>query len=103
MYDIFLAELIGTTVFLSVIILSVNAVSDSGKELAWLKIGLALSICILLVSSNSGGHLNPAVSFMFYLNKDISFSKFIVYIVAQLCGALIAWSYYNYIKTNYKL
>ena len=102
MFKIFISELIGTLIFLSIIILSVNSVSEGAKDLAWLKIGLALSICILFVGVNSGSHLNPAVSFMFYLNKDISFTNFIIYVCAQFVGSIIAWAYYNYVKNNYK-
>jgi glycerol uptake facilitator-like aquaporin len=89
--DEFIAEIIGTFIFLSVIIISVN----NDKSLAWLEIGLTLSVCILFIGSMSGGHMNPAVSFMFYLNKNITSSQFMIYTLAQFIGAVIAYNYYK--------
>ncbi len=88
----FLAEILGTFIFLAIIIISVNAKPDN--SFAWLKIGLGLAISILLVANISGGHLNPAVSFMFYLNNNISIETLIVYIIGQLIGATLAFFYY---------
>ena len=101
MIDKFLAELVGTFVFLSVIITSVHSKSIS-ISLAWLKIGLALSISILLVGFISGGHLNPAVSFMFYLNNQLKLEQLIVYIIAQLIGGFLAYLYFRYLNKNYR-
>ena len=100
MIDKFLAELVGTFVFLSVIITSVHSKSSS-ISLAWLKIGLALSIAILLVGFISGGHLNPAVSFMFYLNNQLKLEQLFVYIIAQLIGGFFAYLYFKYLNKNY--
>ena len=102
MLDIFCAELIGTFVFLGVIITSGHATTRSKDALTWIKIGLALSVAILLVGFISGGMLNPAVSLMLYINNDISMEKMIVSIFAQIIGAILAYFYYMYIKTNYK-
>jgi aquaporin Z len=93
----FFAEIIGTFVFLSVIITSGHATTRSADALTWIKIGLALAVAILLVGMVSGGHLNPAVSFMLYLNKDIDVETLVVYIIGQLIGALLAFFYYIYI------
>jgi aquaporin Z len=93
----FFAEIIGTFVFLSVIITSGHATTRSADALTWIKIGLALAVAILLVGMVSGGHLNPAVSFMLYLNKDIDVETLVVYIIGQLIGALLAFFYYVYI------
>lgn len=102
MLSIFFAELIGTFVFLSVIIISGHATSRCEDSLTWIKIGLALSVSILLVSRISGGHLNPAVSYMLYLNNDISIQKLFVYVLAQLIGGVLAFGYYYYIKKYHK-
>lgn len=98
MFDKFLAETIGTFIFLAVIITSGHATSRCSDALTWIKIGLALSVSILLVGFISGGHLNPAVSFMFYLNNDIQIEGLAVYIIGQLCGATLAFFYYKYLK-----
>lgn len=101
MIDIFLAELLGTFIFLSIIITSGHATSRANDSLIWIKIGLALSISILLVGFISGGMLNPAVSIMLYINKDISIEKMLLSICGQLLGALLAYFYYQYIKNYY--
>ena len=93
----FVAELIGTFVFLGVIIVNVSGKSLSMYEKAenWLKIGLALSIAILLVGGISGANLNPAVSIMFYLHKDLTFEELMIYILAQVIGAVLAFTMYK--------
>jgi aquaporin Z len=98
----FFAELVGTFVFLSVIIISGHATSRCADALTWIKIGLALAISILLVAKISGGHLNPAVSFMLYLNNDIPIESLAVYIIAQLIGGVLAFVYYSYIQKFHK-
>jgi glycerol uptake facilitator-like aquaporin len=91
---IFLAELVGTFVFLSIILTTVKEGASTQKkgaaDLGWLRIGLGLSAAILLVGFISGGHLNPSVSFVFFLNNQLSFSNMIIYIIAQFIGAYLA-------------
>ena len=98
MIDKFFAEMLGTFIFLSIIITSGHATSRSSDALTWIKIGLALSIAILLVGFVSGGHLNPAVSFMLYLNNDLKLEGLFVYIIGQLVGATLAYFYYIFLK-----
>jgi glycerol uptake facilitator-like aquaporin len=101
----FLAEILGTFIFLSVIMISFNQKNASESESAfnWLKIGLTLAIAILLVGKISGGHLNPAVSYLFYINKDITLETLIIYIIAQIIGATLAFFYYSNIEKYYEL
>jgi aquaporin Z len=98
----FLAEILGTFVFLSVIIISANPKTLCEDSWTWLKIGLGLSVSILLVGAISGAHLNPAVSFMLYLNNDINIETLLAYIVAQLIGGALAFFYYGVIKSYKK-
>ena len=102
MLDKFFAEILGTFIFLSVIITSGHATSRAADALTWIKIGLALSVSILLVGYISGGHLNPAVSFMLYLNKDIDITALFVYIVGQIIGASLAYFYYLFLNNSHK-
>jgi len=97
MLNKFIAELIGTFVFLGVIIVSVagKSLSICEKAETWIKVGLALGVAILLMGGISGGHFNPAVSVMFYLHKDLTMEQLMVYIVAQILGAVLAFSMYN--------
>ena len=97
MFDIFIAEIIGTFILLSVIMISLN----TDKQLAWIEIGLTLSVCILFIGKISGGHMNPAVSLMFYLNDSINYNQLGIYMLAQFIGTVLAYNYYTRkIKTN---
>ena len=86
----FIAELVGTFIFLGVIIHVVNKNEDNG----WIKVGLALAVAILLLGSVSGGHFNPAVSFMFLVTNKLNMAQFIVEFIAQIIGALCAIALY---------
>ena len=101
MLDKFFAEIVGTFIFLSIIITSGHATSRCSDALTWIKIGLGLSISILLVGYVSGGHLNPAVSFMLFLNKDLNIYELFTYIAGQLIGACFAYFYYVFLKKYY--
>lgn len=83
----FISEIIGTFIFLSTIIVVVNRLKPSVN---FLKIGLALSISIVIFGQISGGHFNPAVSYMFYLNKQLTLQEFIIYIIGQIIGASLS-------------
>ncbi len=93
----FIAEAIGTFIFLGVIIVSVagKSLTESDKAETWIKIGLALSVAILLVGGISGANLNPCVSIMFYLHKDLTFEELMIYILAQVIGAVLAYMMYK--------
>ena len=83
-----LTEFVGTFVFLAVIIKTGDAIA----------IGIALAAVIFMGGSVSGGHFNPAVSFMMYLHNEVDFKRFIAYIIAQCLGGLCALIYYNVSK-----
>ena len=93
----FVAEVIGTFVFLGVIIVSVagKSLTIADKAETWIKIGLALAVAILLVGGISGANLNPVVSLMFYLHKDLTFEELMIYILAQSIGAVLAYMMYK--------
>ena len=95
----FVAEFLGTFFFLGVIIVAVDGLSKKvwEKSHAYIRIGLALSIAIVLVGAVSGGHLNPAVSFMFYLKNELNPPELLVYVCAQMFGAVCAFGIYHYL------
>lgn len=76
MYVQCVAELVGTFVFLSVIL-------SQGQPIP---IAVALLAVIYLAGGVSGGHFNPAVTFMMSL-KDPNFQYLAPYIISQLAGA----------------
>jgi len=77
----YLVEFIGTFLFLSVIL-------SNGKNPV--AIAVALLAAIFFGGAISGGHFNPAVTFMMYLSKSVNFNKMIGYALVQLLGGAAA-------------
>lgn len=77
----YVAEFIGTTVFLAIIL-------KSGGDKYVIVAGLLAAI--LLMGDVSGGHFNPAVSFMQFVRGNLSAADTVGYIIAQLLGAVLA-------------
>ena len=85
-----LAEFIGTGVFLAAIVGVTFPAQVS--PLAGLVLAVALGLMVLLTSDTSGGHLNPAVTLFFAVKRAISWGDALVYMVAQIVGAILgAW------------
>jgi aquaporin Z len=88
----FIAEMLGTFFFISVILAEGTAIA----------IGITLIAVIFLIGKISGSHVNPVISFVMWLKHDISTAKLFAYILAQLLGgtlALVWWQHtYNAIK-----
>jgi glycerol uptake facilitator-like aquaporin len=85
MFEQYLAEFLGATFFVYVIL-------ATGNPLA---IGAALALVILLTSNISGGHINPAVSVVMASFGKLSTSELIPYCLAQIGGALVALEIYK--------
>ena len=83
-----LAEFLGTFIFVSVILITGNPYM----------ICLTLLIVILLASSLSGGHINPAVSTAMFLNGSIDYTKYLGYVSAQILGGTLAYLVYTHTK-----
>ena len=82
----YIVEFIGTFIFLGVIL---NVVNQKVKWAAF-AVGLALTAVVFWGGNISGGHYNPAVSVMFYLNNKLSIMDLVGYIVAQVLGGVCA-------------
>jgi glycerol uptake facilitator-like aquaporin len=80
-------EATGTFIFLS----SILAVVKDKIVFAPAFIGMVLTAMMVWGGRVSGGHFNPAVSVMFWLNKSISLPVMGGYIISQLIGAVLAW------------
>ena len=50
-------------------------------------ISATLTLVIWLLSTTSGGHVNPAVSFGFYMKGDLSATELLLYTLSQVLGA----------------
>lgn len=91
-----IVEFIGTFIFLSVIL---KFVKDNVKWGAF-PIVLTLLGVIFWGGSISGGHFNPAVTTMFFLDNNIDLITTIYYIIAQLLGAYSALLFYQITSKN---
>ena len=81
--------------FLSVIL---AVAQPDAKSYAPLAIGLALAAAIWFAWNVSGGHFNPAVTVMSAVNGSTDAMTAIVYIVAQIFGALAAVAFVKYVR-----
>lgn len=84
----FLAEFLGTLLFLYVIIATGSAIP----------IGAALATSILLFGKSSGGNFNPAVSVMMVAAGKLPSADLLPYILAQCAGGLVALELHKRIK-----
>ena len=91
----YFAELVGTFIFISVILIAV----DSATKWAFLPIGLALSVMIYWGGSISGGHYNPAVSTVFLLKKNINMTTYLIYVACQILGGMCALLFFEKYKS----
>ena len=89
----YIVELVGTFIFLSVILKTGNPIA----------IAISLAAVIYFGGYVSGGHFNPAVSFMMYLHNKINIENMVIYIISQLIGAALAFYYVTFNnKLNHK-
>jgi aquaporin Z len=79
------AEFLGTLFFLSIIL---NVVNDSSIGVIAIAVGLLAAI--YMVGGVSGGHFNPAVSVMMFMKGNLPADMTLLYIIAQIIGALSA-------------
>lgn len=84
-----LAELIGTFM----VTLTMPLASIGVGSMAPVAVGFMLGAMIFTFGYISGGHFNPAVSFVAFLNHKSSLQRFIVYVIAQLIGSILASLY----------
>jgi len=86
----YVTEFIGTFFFLTVIMMSTGGGAAKGAlgNMAPLAIGVALVGAICFGGAISGGHFNPAVSVMMYLNKALSVNDLVPYVGAQVLGGM---------------
>ncbi len=81
----YVVEFLGTFLFLSVIVATAQPIL----------ISLALLLVLLLGSSISGGHYNPAVSVMYWAKGALTNVDLLGYVGAQLIGGIAALGVFN--------
>jgi glycerol uptake facilitator-like aquaporin len=88
------AELVGTFALCFIGAGSICVNSYSGNQVGLLGVavahGLILSIAVSATMNLSGGHLNPAVTFGFYVTGRMDRKLALQYVGAQLIGATLA-------------
>jgi aquaporin Z len=84
----YLVEFIGAILFVYVIL-------ATGNPLA---IGASLALIIMMVSSISGGHINPAVSITMAAAGKLPVTDLVPYCLAQILGGLVALELYKRFK-----
>ena len=82
----YLVEFIGTFIFISVILMTGQAIP----------IGVALAAMVYWGGNISGGAFNPAVAFALFIKNNLNGIQFIGYVIAELLGALGAYHYFKY-------
>jgi aquaporin Z len=80
-----LTEFIGTFIFLSVILVSGEAIP----------IAIALAAVIFFAAKISGANVNPAISIMMFAKGDMDMLTTVGYIIAQVLGGLVALVFYK--------
>ncbi len=101
MIKLFLAEMIGTAIFLSGIIITIDTKKKGFyHSMDFLKIGLMLSAMVIVFGAISGSVLNPALSICLYLNDELSLEKMGVYVIAQLLGGVLAFVFYKFYQNE---
>jgi len=80
-----LAEFLGVTLFLTAIC---GAVVYQQGPLVTAALAAVLGLAILVTAPISGGHLNPIVSIYFFSRREIGLVQLLVYLVAQITGAI---------------
>ncbi|HEX3342777.1 MAG TPA: MIP/aquaporin family protein [Pseudolabrys sp.] len=113
------SETLGTAFLLATVIgsgIMAQRLSGGNDALALLcntlPTGAILTVLILILGPVSGAHFNPAVSLAFGFRGEISWSTVGIYLVAQLCGAVVGvwaahlmfelpvWQYSTHIRTG---
>lgn len=91
-----LAEFIGTAFLLATVVgsgIMAEALAGGNVAIALLgntiPTGAILVVLIMMFGPISGAHFNPAVTFVFWLRKEISRQSGLLYILVQIAGGIL--------------
>ena len=100
----YIAESLGTFFLVAVVVgsgIMAENISEGNVGIALLgntlATGAILFVIIKMFGAISGAHFNPAVSFIFYLRKELCLLDLIKYIIVQIISGLIAVIIIHYI------
>ncbi|KAK2150199.1 hypothetical protein LSH36_418g00001 [Paralvinella palmiformis] len=88
-----LAEFVGTA--LLVLVACGSCLSKTDPDLnskvtrISLAFGLSVGSIVWAICNVSGGHINPAVTFGFFVTRKVSIVRFLLYVVFQTLGAIV--------------
>ncbi|CAJ0586886.1 unnamed protein product, partial [Mesorhabditis spiculigera] len=77
---------IGLTIVMQFILTHEKLNTWVNINLGW---GFAITFCVMMTSQTSGGHLNPAVSFLMVTLGKLPIKHFFLYCLVQLAGAFL--------------
>tara|TARA_Y100000994_G_scaffold247961_1_gene254534 strand:+ start:1954 stop:2598 length:645 start_codon:yes stop_codon:yes gene_type:complete len=93
----YLAEFIGTYLLVAVVIgsgIMAESLANGNIAVALLgntiATGAILFVIIKMFGSISGAHYNPVVSMVFLIRKELKTNDFIIYIIMQITGGMLA-------------
>lgn len=89
-----LAELLGVY-FLTMVVYSMLARTPF-PFFSGIAAGLTITVLTLVIGNLSGAHINPAVTISMWGMRRVNTIKAIVYIAAQMAGAVLAWATIRY-------
>jgi aquaporin Z len=85
----YLAELLGTFTLTFIGGLAVTVAGDQGLIIPALGHGLILVVIAFVYGGISGAHVNPAITISLLVGNKIKVNDAVIYIVAQVVGALL--------------
>jgi glycerol uptake facilitator protein len=94
------AEFLGTGL-LTLAIISIKTSGVGYSFFVALGAGLAYAVLTLVLGSDSGAHLNPALTIGLWTTRKVKSAAAVLYVIAQLLGGWAAYGLYVYlVKTH---
>ncbi len=84
------AELVGTFMLSAIVLITLTPTTPFPLATP-IAAALTLALCVYLLGNVSGCHINPAISFAMFINRQINFKHLLGYVIFQIIGALLAY------------
>jgi len=94
-----IAEMLGTFFLALTVGVSLLAAGSTGYEVLYvpMAIGLVIMMLVYTLGSVCGAHFNPAVSLGLLLVRKVTWQRAVVYIIAQIVGAVLGFAMVKYL------